>query len=1496
MRIEGVPNKYEIFQDFYLETNGEQISYTDALRLFYQMDDEQRTEFEQYYKDETGYEVIDANGYNILGNVELANDPENSNELIIKGTKTVKKKEKQADGSIKYVDKTYNVYDSNLSNINSFNISMKYSIEAYAKKSGKILDPQWSGYSAEEIIQMQQNGVNIPQDIVDIANTIMQSQGANIESSTDVDDANTEEVTEKETYLELIPKAKKKIEQCNDNNEKLSAQIDELLPKAQNENRNFEDKIKNQKKALEEYEQQIKEWRKLQDKVNNGEALTDTEAQRYAELTGMLENKQGKNSDEMIFDKNEIAKSLNQINILAVLGQDLGDETIYIGDMLADYVADSKYKRTTQTISQETGFIGSILAMAQGKTLAKEANKIGNDTMEYSADTIDSTQDIATSLGIESSVLSASELQNKDTVSKTTDQNTNDIEASAQTNPANSEDKQEKDAAASENNTSEEDFILNDDSVKQLTEQAGTINTDLQKQTKQALTSINIAKSHKDFAELAQKKVDVLIKAYNKEEEARQQKIQELETENANAKKELEQLTGKTSGEIDTEIQNGNNNNGNAKTDAATQSKIAEKKQIINENNTEIQSLNEETEAAKKEFQTQTAKEKSTLNKAIPEEITSQEETTKYKDSLIPEYSTQLDFTNNSGITLARIGAYFIEMALKQFIFSKRARWLYTKGVQSQQIGQNAQLEATKPYKAEAEKATNEAFVNISDALANLNTLDSKIVTITGDNAAATTAAAENSNSTTNNSGEQQPQQTAQNTTQTENNTQQQQTTQATTQTPNTENTINTTTTAEKAINNPLSQSQPAKGTVAQTTPSNSLPETDVNSAIEASVQPNSALSTTDTNSDNPEQTAKAEEEKADKKTADKSQKEVDSIDSSANKDAKDSTEIKKDTEKSKKELEKDAKKLQKEIQQKQKEAERLTKESEEAAKKQEEMLAEYEALTMENETLAAEDASSQQNNAQPQANNAQGGLLGSSNLSTNQVTSNNSDKIANNSARLNALSSEFQITGNTITRNNAKLVNIEAVVTKKQKSFEKTTNALTKKVKQEQKDEKEKQERIQKQLGAVGIAENVFSITTSSGIIMNKIGTGMIASGTAMLSNPFTAVAGAALISSGTPIQTIGITLTTVGTYGTVACGVTKAAINIANGNLAAGLISLGQTAISAVTSMTGTQGAVSSTLTAVSAGLNIVSSGASMVNNVRAVQGKEANGVFSKISTIAGAASALTTSAATIADLGNTGASAFGKAMQISGVVGSTLSTTSQLMTEFGAEGDVANILGMVGGAISTISAIGQLAAKKADATSENEKEDDNKDTQDTKDTKETTKKDSTDQTPEEDIKEQKAQEKAELKEAKAARKAQKEASKGLDKELKDNMRENGASKEYADMDDAQLDTEIAAAQQAGNSDQVAKLETEKQQRTDYKAKMAKIEAASEQKQKTISNTITAISGAANVGSQLLGMNQKQSTTNTKKVIPAGRLTERTKEIMEKHKKRILALAALR
>ena len=65
MQVESQPNKYKIFQDYYLTVNGELISYSEALRLYSQLDDDTKLDFEKFYKDETGYEIIVSSGYNL---------------------------------------------------------------------------------------------------------------------------------------------------------------------------------------------------------------------------------------------------------------------------------------------------------------------------------------------------------------------------------------------------------------------------------------------------------------------------------------------------------------------------------------------------------------------------------------------------------------------------------------------------------------------------------------------------------------------------------------------------------------------------------------------------------------------------------------------------------------------------------------------------------------------------------------------------------------------------------------------------------------------------------------------------------------------------------------------------------------------------------------------------------------------------------------------------------------------------------------------------------------------------------------------------------------------------------------------------------------------------------------------------------------------------------------------------------------------------------------
>ena len=178
-----------------------------------------------------------------------------------------------------------------------------------------------------------------------------------------------------------------------------------------------------------------------------------------------------------------------------------------------------------------------------------------------------------------------------------------------------------------------------------------------------------------------------------------------------------------------------------------------------------------------------------------------------------------------------------------------------------------------------------------------------------------------------------------------------------------------------------------------------------------------------------------------------------------------------------------------------------------------------------------------------------------------------------------------------------------------------------------------------------------------------------------------------------------VGHVMVQVGEYGVAACGVTKAAINLANGNLTAALMSIGQAAITVAAAAAGPAAAgAGSVLGAVAGGLSVVSNSAEMVNNVRVVQGKEAKGVLSKISTISGVASSVVGAAASLGRLSKT-ASTLTKIGKIASTVGTAVSSTSQLMTEFGGQSKAANILGMVGGAISMASAVVSIAGTKKD-----------------------------------------------------------------------------------------------------------------------------------------------------------------------------------------------------
>ena len=1518
MQVESLPNKFKIFQDYYLYVNGEIISYSEALRLYSQLDSDAMLDFEKFYKDETGYEIITPNGYGLDYSGKLEAD-ENGN-LVVKGTKNLSSKKstkvKQADGSIKWekTKTTANVYATGASALKSNSINIKYTIEAYAKKSGKILDPQWSGYSAEEIISMFEDGVDIPQDIVDLANSILQTTGTNVEGSNDPAEEGDDETTEKEPYLDLIPKAKKKIEKCNDTNNKINDKINDLLPEKQRQEKNFKKKVENQKKSLDEYESQLREWRTLQNKVNNGEALSDSEAKRYAQITGMLEDKN--NKDDMQFDKNEIARSLNDINILAVLGEKLAEETIEIGDTLADYTSQTNYKMTSQTVSHEVGFIGTIMAMAQGKNLAKEANKVGNETKEYSTDTTHSVSDIAEILGVQNSVLSSSELQNAEGDAPVAETNTQEADTPASDKPEDTvENENEYNPKAEEetkdpSTTEAEDFIINDENVKELIKEGGHIHSDLKKQTVKAIRNNNDAIGDKKFAKYANYKIKRIIKRYQDEEAKREEEIAKLEQENKEAKDKLEKLTGKSGDELDKEINGQNNKNSDDQNGMSESDKkeVENLKSSIQTNNQRIGELKETVQSSIDEFKNKTNKEKSRISSAVPSENQNLEANTEYKEKEIPQDKEALNFTDKSGETLTKMGKYRVIVGLKQIasLQFKKGFKNFTKGSTSTAIGFSAQIVGSLPTPKIADKATTRAIRNETSAIEGLNQADAMISSITGEETTQSTYDSNKQAEQDQTAGntEEGAQDTADGTDVTGTTSQPEATTapaaqsapaQQTTSAKTTESTSegsatgaatpiakiktseiqSSTNSVEKAV----SKAQPTVSSNNKTeTPEEKKEEKEVNTAASA---------TTSTSS-------KKSGSKKEEMTDAKAQDTVDKAKNSAKDSSKDSENVKKDTDKTTKELEKETKKLTKQLKKDEKEIIKMTKESERAAKKQEEMVAEYEAIVAENEQLTTEDMNAQrQAQIQGQSSNTvaqadtqsvqQATTTGSTATQGNATQTSNADKIASNDARLNEIGVSFEASGRVITRNRTKIKKLQKSTKVIQKKVTKKTKVIDKKNKEAEKKEQDKQKKLAKQLGAVGIAENQFSITLSTGTIL--------------LLSPWT--------------HAVGEVMVTIGTYGVAACGVTKGVINLANGNLTAALMSIGQAAITVAASQVGVGSAAGGVLGAVTSGLNVVASSADMVNNIRAVQGKEASGVFSKISAIAGAASAVTSAASILSSLGQSGT--FGQIAKIGSVVGSAMSSTSQLMTSFGSDSKFASVLGAVGGAISMAASIGMLADNKMNKASE--KNEENKETKEktdeTKETKETDNKEKTAEQKKADkqakkeakaaAKEAKALEKqekkAKLEEAKAAKKAQKEEAKTSDLSSKEkkNMKENGASKEYANVSDEELAEQIEYYQGEGNDPAKAdKLSTEMAKRGDYKDKMAVIADNKAKTGETVSKVTDAIGKTVQGVTSVMNMNngKQQDQKKQKKYIPAN-YTKRTKEIIKKNRKRIAALA---
>lgn len=293
----------------------------------------------------------------------------------------------------KYSDEYYLNYssrDSYIRMVENFSESKRTNAAMCA-----VQDPNWQGYSYEEIIQMENNGVKIPQEVLlwahaqqesDIVSyEIIESEALNDNNTSTGEISNSSDINtllkNAQIYTVKSTSAQKTAEEDAEKYAELSTQA----KKIQSENKNT------YKDELEKISKLTKEWKQLDTKNKNG-TLNSSEKNRYNELSKTINSENNNNNKkEIAFNEKELDELLSSMSGLSEKTTEntkIADETIQASEALSNKIKTyntQQQKYTVQgvissgpldsPISETNSFSIESVSMEAGKNLENQSNE-----------------------------------------------------------------------------------------------------------------------------------------------------------------------------------------------------------------------------------------------------------------------------------------------------------------------------------------------------------------------------------------------------------------------------------------------------------------------------------------------------------------------------------------------------------------------------------------------------------------------------------------------------------------------------------------------------------------------------------------------------------------------------------------------------------------------------------------------------------------------------------------------------------------------------------------------------------------------------------------------------------------------------------------------------------------------------------------------------------------------------------------------------------------
>lgn len=256
-------------------------------------------------------------------------------------------------------------------------------------------DPIWGQYSYEEILEMEAEGVEVPKEFLDWAHSMQDNDSANYDIKENSEtDQNAADNLENETDNKTQANAQKQVQAFSSKsdvqNEELDKKNEEVNTLAQKVESTQEEVLSNQKKASDDVETMLQEWKTLDEKAQNG-TLSETERRRYNELGKTLTNSKVDFSaeiDALNSDIDELMAQMGEITVLVDVNDKISKQLDNNSRVVAEYEGNKnrQYLGTTSDLGK-MGTSETMQSQALGSDVAKNS-AINSTSLDVKANEI----------------------------------------------------------------------------------------------------------------------------------------------------------------------------------------------------------------------------------------------------------------------------------------------------------------------------------------------------------------------------------------------------------------------------------------------------------------------------------------------------------------------------------------------------------------------------------------------------------------------------------------------------------------------------------------------------------------------------------------------------------------------------------------------------------------------------------------------------------------------------------------------------------------------------------------------------------------------------------------------------------------------------------------------------------------------------------------------------------------------------------------------------